>query len=137
MAERQSFWVSNLATNSTADIATFPVPYKAKVRMVWALVNGSSSHATAFVIKFDKRITAGSDTGRGDGDIGTVSKTAGSSQQGKFLYEIPSTLVTVEEGDQIIAQVTTANGDACVVDVGIDLERIPEEPGNNSSMVSA
>ena len=130
-------WVSNVATNSTADIATFPIPFKAKVVRAYVIVNGSSSNATRFIIKFDKRPTAGSDTDRGDGDVGSLSKTASISQQGKYLYEDPSSTVTVEEGDQVIAEVTTANGDACAVDVGILLERRPELAANNSSMVSA
>lgn len=130
-------WVSAVATNSTTDIATLPVPFKAKVVRAFVLVTGASAHATSFVIKFDKRVKAGSDDGRGNGDVATISKTTLVDQQGKYLYEDPTTRVTVEEGDQIIVEVTTAQGEACAVDVGVLLERIPEIPGNNSSMVAA
>ncbi len=128
---------AGIATHSTGDVYAFAIPFKAKVRKVWVLVQGASSHATRFIIKFDKRVTAGSDVGRGDGDVGAISKTASISQQGVFLYEIPSSMVTVEEGDEIVAQVTTANGEACAAWVGVELEYIPEEPGNNSSMLAA
>lgn len=129
---------AGLATNSAADIATLTVPFKCEVRRAFVLVTGTSAHATAFVIKFDRRQTAGSDgADRGDGDVATISKTASTNQQGKFLYEDPSTRVTLAEGDEVVAQVTTANGDACTATVGILVERIPESVGNNSDMVSA
>jgi len=126
-----------VATDSTADVATFPIGFKANVKYVYALVNGTSAHATAFVIKFDKVPLAGSATGRGDGDCGQVSKTASVNQQGKFLYDIPAAHVSVEPGDQIVAQVTTANGEACAVDVGVVLEYVPEVIGNVADMVEA
>lgn len=137
MKDLEVFWVSNVATNSTADIATFPIFKKYRVHMVAAVVNGSSDHATAFTIAFDKRPTAGSDTSRGDADCGQVSKTASTSQQGKMLYDFPSSVVTVDEGDQIIAQVTVANGEACAVDVGVVLEYIPDVVTNNTACVEA
>jgi len=125
---------AGIATNSTGDKYVFPILFKAKVRKVFASVQGTSSNSTAAVIKFDKRPTAGSDTSRGDGDCGTLTKTASTNQQGKFLYAIPTTLVEVNEGDEIVAQVTTADGAANAMWVGIELERIPEEAANNSKM---
>lgn len=128
---------TNLASNSTGDKATLLIPFKCRLKRSYVVVNGTSAHATAFVIKFDKRPTAGSDTGRGDGDCGVVSKTASVAQQGKYLYEDAATSIILDEGDQVIVEVTTAQGEACVVDAGILVEYIPERPGNNSAMVSA
>jgi len=126
-----------LQTSTTGDKATIPVPFKCRVEYVWALVNTASAHATAFVLKFDKRPTAGSDTGRGDGDVGVLSKTASASQAGKMLYERPSTHIELNAGDQVIAEVTTANGDACLVDAGVVVEFIGEKFGDNSDYVAA
>lgn len=129
--------VNAIATDTTGDKGTIVVPFKCEVVRAYALVNGASTHATGFVIKFDERPTAGSDTSRGDGDVGVLSKTAATNQQGKYLYEEPSARTTLVEGSQVIVQVTTANGDACVVDAGILVTRVVERPGNNTNMVSA
>ena len=125
-----------LAMDSTGDKATLTIPYKCKVMRVFALVEGTSSHATTGVVKFDKRPTAGSDTSRGDGDVGAISKSA-SNQQGKYLYEDPSSEILLDEGDQVIVDVTTANGNACAFTAGMLVERVPETPANNTAMVSA
>ena len=127
----------NLATNTTGDKATLVVPFKCVVKRAFVVVNTASVSATAFVIKFDKRPTAGSDTGRGDGDVAVISKTASVDQQGKYLYEDPSSRVTLDEGEQVMVEVTTANGDACAVDAGILVEYTPEIPANNSAMAAA
>ena len=127
---------AGVATDSTGDKYVFAIPFKCKVRKVFGIVQGTSTNATNFVIKFDKRPTAGGEGSRGDGDVGAITKGA-SNRQGKMLYEIPSTAVTLKEGEECVAEVTTANGDACATWVGIELEYIPEEPSNNSNMVSA
>lgn len=129
--------VNGIATDSTGDKGTIVVPFKCEVVRAYALVNGNSTHATGFVIKFDERPTAGSDVGRGDGNAGILSKTAATNQQGKYLYEDPTARTTLVEGSQVIVEVTTANGNACVVDVGILVTKVADSPGNNAAMVSA
>ena len=127
----------NLALGSTGDKATLVIPFKCVVKRAFVVINGASAHATAAVVKFDKRPTAGSDTGRGDGDVAVISKTASVNQQGKYLYEDPATKIVLNEGAQVIVEVTTANGDALVADAGLLLEYNPEILANNTAAVSA
>ena len=56
-------------------------------------------------VKFDRRVLAGSDTGRGDGDVATITIPA-SNQQGKVLYEEPSSTLVLDAGDQVVVEVT-------------------------------
>ena len=55
-------------------------------------------------IKADRRVTAGSDTGRGDGDVGTLTMLALAA--GKILYK--DVRVDLNPGDQIVFEVTAA-----------------------------
>jgi hypothetical protein len=126
-----------LAAGSTGDKATIAVPFKCEVAMLFVLVTGTSAHATAAVIKFDKRVTAGSDTGRGDGDVGAISKTASLDQQGKYLYERPATRVLLEPGQEVIVEVTTAQGEALTFTAGLLVRESPEDPANIAAMVAA
>lgn len=126
-----------LASATTGDKAVLTVPYKCKLKRAFVVVEGASVNAVAAVIKFDIRPIAGSDTNRTDGTAGVISKAASVNQQGKYLYEDPATLVTLSEGQQVVVEVTTANGDALAFTGGILVEYIPERPGNNSAMASA
>jgi hypothetical protein len=127
---------AQIALDSTGDKHTFTIPFKCVVSLLFLVIEGTSTHATTAVVKFDKRPTAGSDTSRGDGDVGALSKSA-SNQQGKMLYERPSSRITLDEGDQVVVEVTTANGNACTAVPGLLVEASPEDPANNSAMVSA
>ena len=127
-------------SDSTGDKVIFSVPFKCEVVLVGVAVTGASTHATGFVLKFDKRPTAGSNTGRGDGDIGVLSKTASTNEQGKVLYErVGSTApVMLDEGDEVVAELTTAHGDSLSIGVPFVLVRqSPEDPRNNTAMVAA
>jgi hypothetical protein len=128
---------AGIATNSTGDKWIFTIPFKCEVTRVACVVEGTSANATAAVIKFDKRPTAGSDTGRGDGDVGVLSKTASVSQQGKMLYEDPTSRVTLDEGDQVVVEVTTADGAANAMCPILYIREVPEVAGNNAAMVAA
>jgi hypothetical protein len=128
---------AGIATNSTGDKWIFTIPFKCEVVRAFCVVQGSSSNGTAAVIKFDKRPTAGSDSGRGDGDVAVLSKTASVSQQGKMLYEDPATRVTLDEGDEVVVEVTTADGAANAMTPGLLIREIPEIAANNSAMVAA
>lgn len=121
---------AGLAMDSLADVAVIPVPYKCQVRRVALLYTTSGSAAAA--VEFDQRVTAGSDSGRVN--FATVSKGA-SNQQGKYIYEDPATSVVLNEGDEIVVQVTDveASGKAWAI---VLVERIPEVPANQSDMVA-
>lgn len=60
----------------------------------------------SLVVDFDRRITPGTDTGRIDKGLGTISKAAASLAAGKLLSKKID--VRLEKGDQISVQVTTA-----------------------------
>lgn len=127
----------SLAMGTTGDKATLTVPFNCEVRRVFVLIQGTDANATAGVVKFDKRPTAGSDTGRGDGDVGTISKTASLNEQGKYLYEDPTSHIALKEGEQVIVQVTTAQGAALAFTAGIVIQRSPEDAANNTNMKAA
>jgi len=126
---------AGIATNSTGDKWIFPVPFKANVMRFGLVVQGSSANATAAVVALDHRVTAGSDTGRVE--LLVISKTASVSQQGKFLYQDPATSIAVDEGDELVVEVTTADGAANAMTPVVILRQIPEVAGNNSAMVAA
>lgn len=128
---------SQIALGSAGDKLIITSPVKCQVLRLFAVIEGTSAHATAAVISFDGRTLAGSDTGRGDGDVGRLSKTAGVNQQGKYLYEEPATSIIFDEGEQIVVEVTTANGDAVTAVVGLLVRPSAERPANNTNMVSA
>lgn len=62
---------------------------------------------TAGVVKFDRRITTGSDTGRGDGDLGVLT-TPDTTAAGKVIYK--DVAVDLNPGDQIMPEITTGQG---------------------------
>ncbi len=138
--ERNEFWLQTargLAAGGTGDKATLVVPGGrfdvVEVEVTW---EGTSSHATVAVIKFDKRPTANSDTGRGDGDVGAITKTA-ANVQGKTFYKVPSALVTVQAGEEIVVEVTTANGDAVGFSAAVKLRERPEARASLTNAVAS
>ena len=128
---------AGIATNSTGDKWIFNIPFKCELVRAALVVEGSSANATAAVVKFDIRVTAGTDTGRGDGDAGVLSKTASVSQQGKMLYEDPAARVTMYPGYQVVVEVTTADGAANAMCPILYLREVPEVPANITAMVAA
>ena len=128
-----------VALGSTGDKVTFRVPYRCRVEMVAAVIEGASAHATAAIIKFDKRPTASSDTGRGDGDVGVVKKLASTAQTGKFIYQRPATAalaVVLKPGEEVIGEVTTAQGEALAASLFVLVRQTPEDPANEANMVA-
>ena len=122
---------------STGATSVFAVPYKAKVRKVFVINESVSTHATQWVVTFDKQATAGGGA-TGLAECGTITRPLATSTAGKFYYEVPSTLVTVKEGEEIIANITVLDGTATQnIRPGVELEYIPEDPSNNTNMVAA
>ena len=120
------------STASTGDKGTIFVPFKCRVIRAQCLVSGTE--ATALVVKFDHQPTAGSATGRGDGDIGDITFTA-ANNQGKVFYDDAALGTLLDEGDAVVVQVTTASTGDKNVAAMLVVEPIPEVPGNNSAMV--
>ena len=129
----QNSAVKLVATDSTADVLNYTAPFKCKIREIQAHVTGTE--ATACVIKFDKQPTAGSATGRGDGDLGSITFAA-SNLQGTVLVDKPATRLTLEPGEQMVAQVTTASSADKAVVIHVLVDRIDEDQVRNNTDVS-
>lgn len=134
---------AGLAAGSTGDKATLKCPFmKCEVVRAWVEWEGADANATAAVVKFDKRPTAGSDTGRGDGDVAILKKVASLNQQGKRTYTevnltgFPATRVTWEAGQEIVVEVTTAQGAALAFSAGVTVRQIPQRPADVAAMVA-
>lgn len=122
------------SSNSTGDKATFTIHDRCTVKRIYCVVEGTE--ATQCVVNFDKRPTAGSDTGRGDADVGALTFGA-SNRQGKYIYEDPTSTITLDEGDQVVVEVATASTAAKNFVAGMICIRAPEVAANNTAMVSA
>ena len=85
----------------------FPCDVWGYVAVVSTKIEGSAAGA-APVIKVDKRPTAGSDTGRGDGDVVAAATLPLNTAAGKGIYKILSTPVALNIGEQAVVEVTTA-----------------------------
>jgi hypothetical protein len=123
--------------NSAADKVSFPMPCPVKlVRVGLILLTTDAGGAT---IKFDKRVTAGSDTSRVSGGVATLTLPA-SNEQGKYLEKQlkDSSSVLLACGDEIVVNVTSegaaANSFAVAV---VEYFRIQENVLNQSDMVES
>ena len=128
---------------SAADIHIFTVPFKCKPIRAGFTITTLISSAVSVVVKFDRRPTAGGDGSRGDGDVGTLTIPTAAAA-GKVYYENTDYVDAgtgawvdfLDEGEQVVVEVTTA---ATVAGQGIPwllVEIFPEMPANNSQMVA-
>lgn len=119
--------------NATGDKATINAPmFKTILYQVGVLC--TTTDAGGATVKFDRRILAGSDTGRGDGDAGVVTIPA-SNQQGKFLVDTAFRGLIIQPGDQIIMEVTAEGVSASAFAFGaVWLQYLPENIGNLSDV---
>lgn len=121
--------------NSVADItgASFAPGYMSYIVRAVALVINNDI-AAAGVVKFDKRPTAGSDTGRGDGDVAVIN-LATTHTGGKVVYK-DGLNVRIDPGQEVVAEVTDATGASDTARVILYLEPTWERPANNTAMVA-
>ena len=114
---------------ATTILGIIPILQKCELLELHVVNKGTSTHATAFVVNFRKRVTAG--TATGDSSIGTITRpTPATSTQGKDFYQRPTTKITLQPGQEVVVVVDTANGNACTIQAGILVEPMPEDPGN-------
>ena len=99
-----------------------------------AIVTTAIQAADPCTINLDKRVTAGSDTGRVADIVGSITIPA-STVQGKVYYK-RGFQAKISPGEELVAEVTdaTAAGNATIV---LLLEPSWEEPANNSNMVAS
>ena len=128
---------------STADIHIFTIPFRCRPIRAGFTITQTVSGGIAPVVAFDRRPTAGSDSSRGDGDVGTLTLTA-TGASGKAYYEntdyvaagTGSWVATLDEGEQVVVEVKTASGGNGQGIPWLVVEVDPEQPANNSAMVS-
>jgi hypothetical protein len=89
-----------------ADAAVFVVPFKCRVLFAGLAVTETCAGADSTpVFEFDKRVTAGSDVGRGDGDIGHI--VCSTAEAGTFLYDKAGVDEVLEPGEEVVVQMST------------------------------
>ena len=96
---------------STADIDIFTPTFPVEVYEFGIVVTTALTASDNLIIAADLRTVAGSDTGRGSGDVGTLTIAAGSSdgvEAGDVITCRPTTPVVVLPGQQVVIEVTNA-----------------------------
>lgn len=128
---------------AATDIHVFTIPFKCRPLRVGFTLTTTISGGVAPIVKFDRRPTAGSDTSRGDGDVGTLTFSA-TGAAGKAYYEntdykadgTGEWVETLDEGEQVVVQVSTASAANGAGIPWMLVEPVPERPANNSAMVA-
>lgn len=102
---------TSLDLNNIGDKCSFVISSPIKVKSVGIVpLSADTGGAT---VKFDRRVKAGSDSGRVAGACGTLTIPA-SDQQGKVLYEdqAASADLQLDAGDEIVVNVTAEGASA-------------------------
>ncbi len=92
--------------SSTGDKTVFQIVEPCTVYEAGFLVT-SAIAGTGLGLSFDRRPTAGSDSGRGTADVALVSSTGATQAQGKCVRKDVS--VNLNKGDEVVVEVTTAS----------------------------
>lgn len=126
-------------TQAAGDLAVFTAPFKCVVVYAALCVTTTCAGATTTpIVKMDKRPTAGSDTGRGDGDVGVFE--LGTTAQGKFMYFMPASRIELEPGQEVVMQLTqiaAGTGAAGACRPVLVVEHAAESWGNLDNAVEA
>lgn len=95
-----------VALDATGDVHVFTPDTPVEIQRVGVIVGATM--ADGATVKVDKRPTANSDTGRGDGDVSvmTIPVTA----PGKGVYRDLASRVKLLPGQQAVVEVTEASG---------------------------
>jgi len=92
---------------AAADVAVFTFPAPVVVLCAGATVTEVCAGSTSTpVVKFDKRPTAGSDTDRGDGDIGHLLLLTAAA--GTVMIDKVGRGTTIAAGEEVVVQLVTA-----------------------------
>lgn len=118
---------------ATGDNTIWNVGEPITVVRIEAIIGTVTSDTGAAVVKFDKRVLTNSDTGRGDGDVGTLTVPV-STAAGKILYK--NVRVDCSPGDQIVAEVTTTSAAGSAY-YEVHYIRRHEEPANLTDMIAS
>lgn len=91
--------------SSTGDKVTFTPAFPSEI-VEFGVIITTALVGTGLVLKVDKRPTAGSDTGRGDGDLGTCTPGVAAAA-GAVIRSRPNNPGLVNPGQQAILELTT------------------------------
>lgn len=109
---QKEVFASDADMSGTGDQGTFTPAFPCEiVGFGYVITTVVVDAAGGLVLKADKRPTAGSDTSRGDGDVGTLTLTAAQASAltaGKVMLARPTSPVTVYPGEQVVLDLTTA-----------------------------
>ena len=107
---------AQLSMTSLGDKMTFMQAVPVNIVRWGVIANALIDVGAGFTIKGDFRPTAGSDTGRGDGDAGDITVTADIAQgKGVYTEEVATPAATavptkfkLDPGEQVVFEVTDA-----------------------------
>lgn len=125
---------ANASLASAADIGDWAPGYIPHIIRAVALVITTALDATG-VLKVDKRVTAGSDAGRGDGDIATINYTAALGVAGAVIYK-DGLDIELKPNEEAVFQVTDATPTAGNAHLILYVEPRWETPANLPDMVA-
>ena len=101
----------DLEGHAAADLGYFAIPFKCSVFEVHVGISENFAGTSGETeIRFDRRFTIGSDTGRSDADVARLilGATAGASSQGDQVYDRAGAGVTLEPGMEVVVQLLRA-----------------------------
>lgn len=107
---------------STTDLLKIAVVKPANVVRFGFIVDSSTASGTTVVVSLDKRVTAGSDSGRVE--LATLSPTA-TVAQGKGVYFDLTARQEVNPGEELIFEAKTAAGVAATAHVFVEVVEYP------------
>lgn len=117
--------------NTAADKAQFVAPYKIRVIRAFVVGMDGQTDAGGATVKFDS-VKAST---RGDGDVATITVPSASNDS-KYIYEEPSTLVELNPGNQVIVEVTAEGVTGLLVCAGLVYRQVPEVLGNAADAIA-
>jgi len=120
-------------TDEAGDIGKFVIPYKCEVHIAQLVVTEGMGGTPR--LKFDHRPTAGSNTARGEGDIGDINLgVTGVSAEGDVAYDEVAKGTILDPGDEVVVRVVTGATGQGTVWPQLLVKYMPETPANISSM---
>lgn len=103
--DQQSVQATIADLSATGDKVTFTPVFPSEI-VEFGVIITTVVVGTGMIFKCDKRVTAGTDTGRGDGDLGTLTPAIAAAVGTKQVSR-PTNPGTVVPGQQAILELTT------------------------------
>lgn len=129
----------DLEGHVAADIGVFRPSFKYDVVLAGCLITeGIAGVSATPQVRFDRRFTAGSDTGRTDGDVGDIKMgVTGVSAAGEVAYDLVGVGKSLEPGMEVVVQLllgTTGAGKAGKIWPMLWVRYRPETMANLTAM---